>query len=136
MISMEPNLPDLSSLQMNTQNVTFSVKEHRERYAKFALALIYPFRNLDDLKCNQTGLYWDKFVMLRDLHLLSKSGLKILQNLQDQIQCRKLKSFKDVLTRQTKEPHSDEDLRQQKGFDGDNDIGMNMEQISALIEAE
>ena len=136
MISMEPNLPDLSSLQMNTQNVTFSVKEHRERYAKFALALIYPFRNLDDLKCNQTGLYWDKFVMLRDSHLLSKSGLKILQNLQDQIQCRKLKSFKDVLTRQTKEPHSDEDLRQQKGLDDDNDIGMNMEQISALIEAE
>ena len=43
MISMETDLPDLESLQMNIKSVTFSVEEHRERYAKFALALIHPF---------------------------------------------------------------------------------------------
>ena len=74
--------------------------------------------------------------MLRDSHSLSKSGLKILQNLQYQIQCRKLKSFKDVLTRETKVPYSYKNLRQQKGLDDDNNIGMNIEQILAFIEAE
>ena len=74
--------------------------------------------------------------MLSNSYSLSKSGLQILQNLQDQIQCRKLKAFKDVLTRQTEEPHSDENLRQQKGLDDDEDIGMSIEQISALMEAE
>ena len=114
MILMEPNLPDLSSLQMNTKNVTFSVKEHRERYAKFALALIHPFRTLNDLQDNNTGLYWDKFIMLSNSHSLSKSGLKILQNLQYQIQCKKLKSFKDVLRRETKVPYIHENLRHKK----------------------
>ena len=55
--------------------------------------------------------------MLSNSYSLSKSGLQILQNLQDQIQCRKLKSFKDVLARQTEEPHSDENLRQQNDLD-------------------
>ena len=99
MISMAIGLPDLESLQMNIKNVTFSVNESRERYAKFALALIHPFRTLNDLKDKQTGLYWDKFIFLRDSNLLSKSGLQILQNLQDQIQCKKLKSIKDLLSR-------------------------------------
>ena len=74
--------------------------------------------------------------MLRDSHSLSKSGLQILQNLQDQIQCKKLKSFKDLLSRQTEEPHSTENLRKQKGLDDNKDFGMNMEQILALMEAE
>ena len=81
-------------------------------------------------------MYCDKVVMLRDSHLLSKSGLKILQNLQYQIQHRKLKSFKDVLTRQTKVPYRDISSRQQIGLDDDDVIGMIVEQSSALIESQ
>ena len=41
-----------------------------------------------------------------------------------------------MLTRETKVPYSDKNLRQQKGLDDDNDIGRNIEQILAFIEAE
>ena len=64
--------------------------------------------------------------MLRDSHSLSKSGLKILQNLQYQIQSMKMKSLKDVLTRETKVPYIHENLRHKKGLDDDNNIGTNI----------
>ena len=61
---------------------------------------------------------------------------QILLNVQDQIQCRKLNSFKDVLTRQTEVSHNNENLRQQNCLDDDEDIGISIEQISALIAVE
>ena len=61
---------------------------------------------------------------------------QILLNVQDQIQCRKLNSFKDVLTRQTEVPHNDENLRKQNSLDNAEGIGISIEQISALIAAE
>ena len=41
-----------------------------------------------------------------------------------------------MLTRQTEVPHNDENLRQQNCLDNDEDISMNIEQISALTAAE
>ena len=72
---MEVNLPDLSSLQININNVNFTVKVNRERYAKFGLVLIHPFQTFNDLKDNHTGLYWDKFVILMDSHSLCKTDI-------------------------------------------------------------
>ena len=75
----------------------------RETYSLLALILIYPFRGIGDLKDNKSGLFWDKFVTLSDTHQLSDAGLVILQNIQDQTQCKKLKSYGDELSKVTKE---------------------------------
>ena len=40
------------------------------------------------------------------------------------------------MTRQTKVPHNDENLRKQNSLDNDEGIGISIEQISALIAAE
>lgn len=63
-------------------------------------------------------------------------GLQILQNLQDQIQCKKLKLFKDFLSRQTEKSHSTGSLRKQRDLDDNKDCGMSIEEILTLVEAE
>ena len=72
---MDVNLPDLSSLQININNVTFTVKVNRERYAKFGLVLIHLFQTINDSKDNHTGLYWEKFVILMNSHSLYKTDI-------------------------------------------------------------
>ena len=110
MISSENGFPDLDSLQMDKGNVTFSVTDNRERYAKVALALIFPFWTLDDLKDSNTGMYWNKFIILQNAYQLSESGLQILQNIQDQIQCKKLKRFQNMLLSEVQEPDDEYSL--------------------------
>ena len=50
--------------------------------------LVFPFRELNDLKEIHCGSYWKKFITMRDSGILTKDGLKILQNISDQIQCK------------------------------------------------
>jgi hypothetical protein len=58
----------------------------REMYAKIALLMFYPFRQLNDLKYN--GSYWKLFHNELERHnnnketVLWKKGFEILQNIQ------------------------------------------------------
>ena len=58
MISNEQGFPDLESLQLEKNNVTSSVKDTRERYSKLVLMLVFPFRELDNIKDLRIGSYW------------------------------------------------------------------------------
>ena len=89
---------------MGIENVTSSVKDMRETYYFLALIFTHPFRGIDNLKDTKSGLLWTKSVTLRDTYQLKDEGLEILQNIQDQTQCKKLKFYGDELSRVTKEP--------------------------------
>ena len=108
MISIDTDFPDLESLQMDCNNVSSSVWFLRERYSLLVLMLIYPFRMLDDLKNIEQDSYWIKFINLRNKNQLKKERLQLLQNIQDQIQCKKMKSYGDNLSKITIEPVGNE----------------------------
>ena len=119
-------------------NVTFSVTDNRERYTKVALALIFPFQTLDNLKDGHTGMHWNKFIILQNSYQLSKSGFQILQNIQDQLQWKKLKRFHDMLFSETQEPEAVNSLQRPNGLDDedDEDFGISADQMAALLEVE
>ena len=87
MIPNDMRFPDLEVLQLGNSYVTAPVKEMREKYSYLSLILIFPFRSMNDLKDDQSGLYRPRFITLRDANQLKYEELMILQNIQDQMQC-------------------------------------------------
>lgn len=77
----------LRQLKLQGGEIDETTKECREKYAKTALLMFYPFRKLDDLKRNNS--YWKKFI--HELHKFQKNqhtkfwnhGFSILQNIED-----------------------------------------------------
>jgi len=134
MISIDTKFPDLENLKMNDAYITSSVKDMREIYSFHAMMLIYPFRTLNDLKDNVTGLFWSKFIDLRKRDEFSCDDLNILQNIQDQIQCKKLQSYGDILSRSTEEPEGD-GLNNSK-YNQEEEDYTDFDRISNLIEAQ
>ena len=59
-IYMARNLCDVKSLDVLEDNPDSGTVQHRERYAKTAMLLFYPYCNANDLMEN--GAYWQKFV--------------------------------------------------------------------------
>ena len=77
----------LNELQLNAKNPTEDSIDKRETYAKMALLMFYPFRQLTDLTCKKS--YWKKFHQELTNHnkneetIFWKKGFEILQNIQD-----------------------------------------------------
>ena len=135
MILYEEGVPDLESLHMEKYHVTSSVIDIREKYAKLALMLIFPFRVLDDMKDKNSGLYWESSIMMRESGVLRKDSLQILQNIQDQIQCKKLKTYYDMLVKRTTDPVIDNNNKLRNIQNEEDGFGMSIDDMSALIEA-
>lgn len=91
MISIYTAFPDLAILKMNDQYIIFCVRNMRKKYLLYALMLGHPFSKLDDLKDETTVLYWWRFISLKVNGHFNDTGLSILQNIQDQIQCKHVK---------------------------------------------
>jgi hypothetical protein len=77
----------LNELDLKCINPPKHVVGKRETYAKMALLIFYPFRRLNDLKCD--GSYWEMFHNELKKHINKedtvfwKQGFEILQNIQD-----------------------------------------------------
>jgi hypothetical protein len=77
----------LNELQLTANNPTEDSIDKREMYAKMALLMFYPFRQLTDLTCKKS--YWKKFHLELTKHnkkeniLFWKKGFEILRNIQD-----------------------------------------------------
>ena len=85
-----PPFTDICDLEMSMQSssVNDNVKETRNIYALRALILFFPFRKLEDLNESETMSYWDKFVRAKCMNQLYSKAVRILQNIQD---CHNLK---------------------------------------------
>ena len=102
-------LCNIEELELNSHNPTSLAKEKREDYAKFALLMFHPFRNLDDLKTN--GSYWTTFNDARNkrFHTNStshtkfwKEGFRVLQNIQNRMTLdKRVKRARDPVVQQT-----------------------------------
>jgi len=74
-------------LELDTDTPSDVVKDKRNDYAKMALMMFYPFRELKDLKKDNS--YWNRFEEERARHFEGKEttfwkiGFEILQNMED-----------------------------------------------------
>ena len=75
------------NLQLDNDTPSDVAKDEREGYAKMALMMFYPFRELKDLKKDNS--YWNRFKEERARHFEGKEttfwkiGFEILQNIED-----------------------------------------------------
>jgi len=83
-------------LEVNSNAPSQLAKEKRETYAKMALMMFFPFRELDDLITN--GSYWTTFDRERRGHFNGRKtrfwaeGFEILQNIEDRLSMEKSNS--------------------------------------------
>ena len=63
----------------------------QEKYEKMAMILFYPFRELQELKFEDTDKYWEKYQQIQQQGKLYKDAINVLQNIQDKNQLQKLK---------------------------------------------
>lgn len=76
-------------LKLNQNDVDDDTQEIREKYAKAALMMFYPFRELSQLKQNNS--YWARFITELTLHKNGNEtkfwpyGFTILQNIEDRM---------------------------------------------------
>ena len=115
-IYSKQSFPDIASLELYTQKPpSENAKLQREYYAKVALLLFYPFRGLDELRHPDDGTFWSKYKSARDSGELwsfdprrplgddtnSSRALEVLQNIQDKLNCKKMKRPKDTIAQTT-----------------------------------
>ena len=116
----------LEELETNNTSPEPHVERARERYAKTALLMFYPFRTLDDLQLH--GSYWKRFRSQLRRKKRNKStkfwdyGFNILQNIEDRLTMqRHSKRAVDNVTRETKCSLPDEEKSKSKRHNGDDD---------------
>jgi hypothetical protein len=97
----------LDELDLNCTNPPQHVVVKREMYAKIALLMFYPFRQLNDLRYN--GSYWRLFHNELKIHINKgntvfwKKGFEILQNIQDRSTLQNhVKRARDPISMNTK----------------------------------
>jgi len=97
----------LEELDLKCTNPPQHVVDKREMYAKIALMMFFPFRQLNDLKTN--GSYWILFHKELKKHINKedtvfwKKGFEILQNIQDRSTLEKhVKRARDPISITTK----------------------------------
>jgi hypothetical protein len=102
----------LNELNLKCTNASHHVVGKREMHAKIALLMFYPFRQLNDLKCD--GSYWKMFHNELKKHINKedtvfwKKGFEILQNIQDRSTLeRHIKRVRDptLITTKNKKPN-------------------------------
>ena len=99
---------DLEELELDQLEPSDNAREKRE-YAKVALILFYPYRDKDIFQLDDHSSLWEKFIFLLkesdDSARFWKKGKDILQNMQDNMQCRKCKAPTDKLIESTLSRH-------------------------------
>ena len=100
---------DLEELELDQLEPSDNALEKRENYAKVALILFYPYRDKEIFQLDDHSSLWEKFIFLLkesdDSARFWKKGKDILQNMQDNIQCRKCKAPTDKLKESTVSRH-------------------------------
>jgi hypothetical protein len=96
----------IKDLQLNTTNPTDECFQKREKYAKMALIMFYPFRCLQELKTDNS--YWTKLFNELQKHIKDedtkfwKKGFDILQNINDRTSLDKeIKRARDPINMKT-----------------------------------
>ncbi len=96
---------DLEELELDQLEPSDNAQKKRENYAKVALILFYPYRDKEIFQLDDHSSLWEKFIFLLkesdDSARFWKKGKDILQNMQDNIQCRKCKAPTDKLKEKT-----------------------------------
>ena len=104
-------LCDLEDLELTDDEPSRSALESRENYAKMALLLFHPFRDESILHHDENSRLWEKLVNAMNENIDSskfwKNGARILQNMQDNLQCRKCKVPSDRIKATTLSSESD-----------------------------
>ena len=119
----------LDELDLKCTNPPRQVVGKREMYAKIALLMFYPFRQLNDLKCN--GSYWKLYHRELKKHINNeetvfwKKGFEILQNIQDRSTLEKhVKRARDPISINTiNEKPNETNGTQTKSLIGSSNIG-------------
>ena len=93
-------LCNLEELNLSLINPNESIRSKREAYAKVALMLFCPFRELDDL-VSESGSYWEKFREEQNTDNFWPKGKEILQNIQTRKDAEKLRRARDPVTVKT-----------------------------------
>ena len=107
-ISMPKNMIcDIEHLEQHSNDPTAAAIIMREEYAKAALILFHPFRSNDLFNTDFDDDLWSKFLRVKSDSRFCSLGLKILQNMQDNIESRKCKSPDEELTTTTSVPTGD-----------------------------
>ena len=113
----QDKLCNIKDLKIKDDKVDAETMKKREDYAKMALLMFYPLRNLDDIKLKNS--YWELFHRQLKRHQKGKSttfwpyGFTILQNIQDRITMdNDTKRARDYITATTtNEAPPDEEAR-------------------------
>ena len=102
MIYMPP-FSDLYDLEMDKGSlpVDDSIVEARNIYALRALILFFPFRKIEDLNESGTISYWDKLLKSKSTNQLYSNGCRILQNIQDRHNIKRIVRGEDDIESKT-----------------------------------
>ena len=76
--------PDIESLELYRPIgwiASTAADQARERYAKMVMMVFYPFRELHELKCKDTGKYWPRYQQFQQQRKLYWDTNRILQNI-------------------------------------------------------
>ena len=118
-------LSDLEELELDVSEPSDTALERRENYSKIALILFYPFRDKDIFCFDGYSSLWDKFLFLfkgiDEETKFWKKGRGILQNMQDNMQCRKCKAPTDKLKESTVSKHDVDGCCERHLHDSDSD---------------
>jgi hypothetical protein len=129
-------IEELDLHSTNTDEVTI---EKREMYAKMALIMFYPFRELSDLSCIGES-YWRTFHRELTRHHSKKvtkfwkKGFEILQNIQDRLTLQKhLKRPRDPIFMTTVNEKPNEDKKTKTQSTDENKV-MDILQVGSLLK--
>jgi len=144
-ISMATNLCNVKSLCVLDDSPTDEgTLQHRERYAKTAIMLFYPFRNANDLV--ESGTYWQKFVAIEGTKAYEESldarlgenpitkqfwnrGRLILQNIETRnVAEKEMKRPKSKITYLTETPKST-GQRKKDGVDKEDEFDIDINEF-------
>lgn len=124
-------LCNIEELKIGIKKVDTATKRKRENYAKIALLMFYPLRNLNDIKLK--GSYWKLFRRELQMHQDDKThkcklwpdGFEKLQNIQDRMTMDKdVKRAEDYITATTtnEAPPEEENRTPNPGRDNLDDL--------------
>jgi hypothetical protein len=113
---------DIEHLEQHSEDCGGSAREMREKYAKAAMTLFYPFRDTELFDVDLDGDLWNKFKRLMTDDKFCSFGLQVLQNMQDNLQSRKCKLPDDELKATTSVPKGDSTAENNRYVDEEGDL--------------
>ena len=129
----------IEELDLHSTNPDEITIEKREMYAKMALIMFYPFRELSDLTCIGES-YWRTFHQELTSHHSKKvtkfwkKGFEILQNIQDRLTLQKhLKRPRDPIFMTTVNEKPNEDKKTKTQSTDENKV-MDILQVGSLLK--